>query len=85
MDFMKLFLKAIAAIPGVIQTTESRFTEKTGVQKRAAAVEIVGATIDVANAVSSKHIDAAGRFAAGPGQIIDGVVECLNASVWMKS
>ncbi|WP_213805221.1 hypothetical protein [Granulicella sp. dw_53] len=84
-DFMKLFLRAVALVPDVIHRTEARFGEKTGVQKREAAVEIVGAAIDVANAVSLKHIADSGRFTEGLGRIIDGVVECLNASVWMKS
>ena len=50
MDFMKLFLRSIALVPGVIQGVESMFGEKTGAQKKAATVEIVGAAINVAMA-----------------------------------
>jgi hypothetical protein len=85
MDFMKLFLRAMAVVPEVIQEVESMFGQKTGEQKKAAAVEMVGAAIDVANAVSAKHIANSAGFNAGLGQIIDGVVACLNASVWAKS
>jgi hypothetical protein len=85
MDFMKLFLRSIALVPGVIQGVESLFGEKSGMQKKAAALEIVGTAIDLANAVTLKHIADSSKFTAGLNQIIDGVVDCMNASVWSKS
>ena len=42
MNFLKLFLRAIVLIPGVVQGTEALFGAKTGDQKKKAAVEIVG-------------------------------------------
>ena len=84
MDFMKLFLRSIALVPGVVQGVESLFGVETGAQKKAAAVEIVGAAINLAKAVSLKHIADADKFTAGLSQIIDGVVDCLNASMWAK-
>jgi len=42
MNFLKLFLRAIALIPGVVQGTEALFGARTGEQKKKAAVEIVG-------------------------------------------
>lgn len=85
MDFMKLFLRSIALLPGVIQGVEGLFGEKTGEQKKAAALEIVGTAINLANAVTLKHIADSSKFTAGLNQIIDGVVDCMNASVWAKS
>jgi hypothetical protein len=84
MDFLKLFLRTIVLIPGVIQGTEALFGAKTGEQKKKAAVEIVGAAINVADAVSMKHIADSSRFTEGLSAIIDGVVTCLNASIWAK-
>ena len=84
MDFVKLFLRSIALVPGVVQGVESLFGVETGAQKKAAAVEIVGAAINLAKAVSLKHIADADKFTAGLSQIIDGVVDCLNASMWAK-
>jgi hypothetical protein len=84
MDFMKLFLRSLALVPGVVQGVESLFGVPTGAQKKAAAVEIVGAAINLTKAVSLKHIADADKFAAGLGRIIDGVVDCMNASVWAK-
>ena len=82
MNFLKLFLRAIALVPGVVQGAESLFGEKTGEQKKKAAVEIVGAAINIADAVTMKHIADADQFSAGLSTLIDGVVMCFNASLW---
>ena len=82
MDFLKLFLRAIVLIPGVIQGTEAMFGAKTGEQKKKAAVEIVGAAINITDAVTMRHIADADKFTQGLSMTIDGVVMCLNASLW---
>jgi hypothetical protein len=46
---------------------------------------MVGASINVADAVASKTIVDAGKFTSALGVIVDGVVACLNASIWSKS
>ncbi len=84
MDWMKVLTRTMALVPEAIAGAEALPGNRTGEQKKAAAVEIVGVAIDVANAVSTKHIADADGFTAGLGQIIDGVVACLNASVWAK-
>jgi hypothetical protein len=84
MNFLKLFLRAIALIPGVVQGTEALFGAKTGEQKKAAAVEIVGAAVNIADAVTMKQIAESGKFTEGLSMLIDGVVMCLNASLWAK-
>ena len=65
MNFLKLFLRAIALIPGVVQGTEALFGAKTGAQKKKAAVEIVGAAINIADAVTMKHIADCGQVYGG--------------------
>ncbi len=88
MDFFKGFLNAITQLPAVIQDTETLFATQgglaTGAQKKAAAIQMVGATISIASAVSTQQIADADKFTAGLSQIVDGVVACLNASVWAK-
>ena len=84
MNFLKLLLRAIGLIPGVVQGTEALFGAKNGEQKKAAALEIVGAAINIADAVTMKHIADSKRFTEGLSSVIDGVVECLNASLWAK-
>ena len=82
MEFLKMFLRGIALVPGLVQGVESLYGAETGVQKKSAALEIVSSSINMADAVSAKHIADAGRFTKGLDMIIDGVVECLNASLW---
>jgi hypothetical protein len=84
MNFLKLFLRTVALVPGVVQGTEALFGAETGEQKKKAAVEIVGAAINIADAVTMKHIADGDKFAEGLSTLIDGVVMCLNASVWAK-
>jgi hypothetical protein len=82
MDFLKRFFRVITMVPGVIQGTEVLFGKDAGAQKKAAAVEVVGAAINIADAVSKKQIANADKFTEGLSSIIDGVVMCLNASIW---
>jgi hypothetical protein len=84
MNFLKVFLRGIALLPGVVQGTEAMFGVKTGPQKKAAVLEVVGVAINVADAMTNKHIADSEKFTEGLGAIIDGVVTCLNASVWAK-
>ena len=84
MDFLKMFLRGVVMLPGVIQGTEALFGASTGEQKRTAAVEIVGAAIKITDAVTKRQIADASKFTEGLNTIIDGVVMCLNASIWAK-
>ncbi len=85
MNFLKLFLRGIALLPSLVQGIESIFGAKTGAQKKSAALEIVSAAINMTDAIASKTILDADGFSAGLGQVIDGVVACLNASIWKQA
>jgi hypothetical protein len=91
MDFLKLFLRSISLLPSLIQGVEALYGAKSGVQKKDAALAIVGSSINMADAVSTKQIADSAKFTAGLNLIVDGVVECLsvveclNASLWAKS
>ena len=85
MNFLKLFLRGIAVLPSLIQGIESIYGAKTGDEKKSAALEIVSAAVKMADAVANKTILDANGFSSGLGTIIDGVVACLNASLWAKS
>jgi hypothetical protein len=84
MDFLKLFLRGIALLPSLVQGVEALYGAKTGAQKKDAAIAIVGSSINMADAVSTKQIADSGKFTEGLNLIVDGVVECLNASIWAK-
>ena len=85
MDFLKLFLRGISVLPSLVQGVEALYGAKSGVQKKDAAISIVSSSINMADAVSTKQIADAPRFTAGLNLIVDGVVECLNASLWADS
>lgn len=84
MNFMKLFLRGIAILPSLLQGIESLYGAKTGDQKKAAALDVVSSAIKMTDAVASKTILNADGFTTGLGMIVDGVVACLNASLWAK-
>ena len=84
MNFMKLFLRGIAILPSLLQGIENLYGAKTGDQKKAAALDVVSSAIKMTDAVASKTIVNADGFTNGLGMIVDGVVACLNASLWSK-
>jgi len=85
MNFLKLFLKGITLLPGIIQSVEGLFGAKTGNQKKSAVLAIVQEALNVTDAVEGKQIVDAESFTAAMGQIVDGVVACLNASIWAST
>jgi hypothetical protein len=85
MDFLKLFLRGISLLPSLVQGVEALYGAKSGTQKKDAAISIVSSSINVADAVSSKQIADSAKFISGLNLIVDGVVDCLNASIWAKA
>lgn len=85
MNFVKLFLRGVALLPSVIQGVESLFGAKSGGEKKEAVLSIVTAAVGVADAIDQKTIIDAPAFSQGLSAIIDGVVACLNASIWHKA
>jgi len=85
MNFLNQLLQGFLLVPGVIQGVEGLSGAQTGAQKKDAALSIVGSAINIADAVSNKQIADAGMFQGGLGKVVDGVVDCLNASIWAKS
>jgi hypothetical protein len=82
MNFLATLLRGIAFVPSVVQGVENLFGKKTGTDKKDAALNFVGSALAIAEAVSNKDIVDVDKFRGGLGLIIDGTVQCLNASVW---
>ena len=85
MNFLATLLRGIAFVPAVVQGVESLFGSKTGSDKKDAALNFVASALAITEAVSKKEIIDVEKFRAGLGQIIDGTVQCLNASAWAKA
>ncbi len=65
-------------------TLEGLFGNRSGAQKKDAAMSFVSAALQVSDAVTSRHIVDEEKFKLGLSNVIDGVVLCLNASTWSK-
>jgi hypothetical protein len=82
MNFLAKILRGIAFIPAVVQGIEGLFGNNTGKEKREAAMSFVTAALSMGEAISQREIVDEAKFREGLGKIIDGTVQCLNASVW---
>jgi hypothetical protein len=85
MNFLATLLRSIAFIPAVVQGVESVFGGKAGTDKKEAALNFVASALSITEAVTNKDIVNVDQFRGGLGQIIDGTVQCLNASAWAKA
>ena len=84
MDFLAKLLQGIAFVPAVVTGIEKIFNSRSGAEKKDAALSFVDAAISVTDALANRQIVDEPKFRQGLGLVIDGVVACLNASVWAK-
>lgn len=85
MIFLVSLLRGISFIPAIVHGVEGLLGSNTGNEKKQAALSFVGAALGGAGAVENKQVVDGDKFNAGLGKVIDGVVDCLNASVWAKA
>jgi len=85
MNFLGKLLSGIAFIPAVVHGVEALFGSKSGAEKKEAALSFASSAISMTDAVLAKQIVDPDKFRDGLGKIIDGVVQCLNASAWARS
>ena len=84
MNFLAKLLRGVAFIPAVVHGIEALFGGKSGGDKKEAAMSFVGAALSITEAVSNRDIVDDAKFREGLGKVIEGVVQCLNASAWAK-
>ncbi len=84
MNFLSKLLQGIAFVPAVVHGIEGLFGGRSGSDKKQAVLSFVSAAVSMGDAVARKEIIDADKFQAGLSKIIDGAVDCLNASVWSK-
>lgn len=85
MNFLGKLLNGIAFVPAIVHGIEGLFGSKSGSDKKAAALSFVTNALSLTDAVAQKHVVDAAKFQDGLSKVIDGVVQCLNASVWAKA
>jgi hypothetical protein len=84
MNFLNQLLRGISFIPALVQGIEELFGNKPGSEKKDAAMSFLENALSMADAIEQRDIVDPEKFKDGISQIIDGVVECLNASTWAK-
>jgi hypothetical protein len=84
MNFLTKLFREIAFVPLLVLEVERMLGQKSGAEKKNAALLLMQTTMSVTHAVATKKIVDAGEFQDGLGKVIDGVVQCLNASAWAK-
>lgn len=84
MNFLAKLLRGIAFIPAVVHGIEALFGGRSGMDKKEAALSFVSAALSLTEAVSNRDVLDDAKFKEGLGKVIDGVVQCLNASAWAK-
>ncbi len=68
--------------PTLCQIEEQLFGAKNGATKKAAALSFVNSALTATDSVAGKNVVDPQKFQDGLSKVIDGVVACLNASVW---
>ena len=84
MDFLSQLLRGIAFVPALVNGIEGLFGNKTGGEKKDAAMSFLQNALAMTDAVAAREIINPENFKDGISKIIDGTVQCLNASTWCK-
>ena len=84
MNFLNQLLRGISFVPALVTGIENLFGGKTGSEKKDAAMTFMEDALRTIDAVSSREIVDPEKFKGGISLVIDGVVQCLNASAWAK-
>ena len=72
-------------MPTVVSCIENLFgSSRSGKDKKEAAMSFVQAALSTSEMLANRQVVDEVKFRHGLGVVIDGVVECLNASLWAK-
>jgi hypothetical protein len=84
MDWITKLINGLSFLPAIVNGIEGLFSNRSGVEKKNAALSFLESTLSLSEALSNREIVDDAKFRAGLGRMIDGAVECLNASAWAK-
>jgi hypothetical protein len=84
MNFLNELLRGIAFVPALVNGIESMFGGKSGAAKKDAAMSFLENALATMDAVTAREIVDPVKFRDGISMIVDGTVQCLNASTWAK-
>lgn len=84
MDFLAKLMQGISFVPSVVSAIESFFGNRSGSEKKDAALSFIQTALQMTDAIANRQIVDDVKFKEGISKVIDGTVECLNASLWAK-
>jgi hypothetical protein len=84
MDFLQQLLRGISFVPALVTGIEGLFGNKSGPEKKDAAMSFLENALAMSDAIAAREIVNPEQFRDGISRIVDGVVQCMNASAWTK-
>ena len=84
MDWLPKLISGLSFLPAIVNGIEGLFSNHSGQEKKNAALSFLETTLSLSEALSNREIVDNDKFKEGLSKMIDGAVECLNASVWAK-
>src|SRR5580765_2369038 len=84
MNFLNQLLRGISFIPALVNGIEGLLSGRSGAEKKDAAMSFLENALATVDAVAAREIVNPEKFREAISKIIDGTVECLNASTWAK-
>lgn len=69
----------------VIELAETSLRNHSGGQKKDAVMSFLQTALSLSDAVLAKDVVDEAKFKEGLSKVVDGTVECLNASIWAKA
>jgi len=84
MDWLPKLISGLSFLPAIVNGIEGLFGKRSGQEKKNAALTFLEATLSLSEALSNRQIVDSDKFKNCLDKMIDGAVECLNASVWAK-
>jgi hypothetical protein len=85
MIFVTKLLQIMGIVPTIVNGIEGLFKMYTGPQKKDAVMQFLQTALSLSDAVLAKDVVDEAKFKEGLGKVVDGTVECLNASIWAKA
>jgi hypothetical protein len=85
MELVQKPMHALALVPRVVNSIEGLFGRHSGAEKKESAISFVMAAIEKPPLGVEDEVVDKDRFKAGLARMIDGCVECLNASSWERN
>jgi hypothetical protein len=85
MNFLEQLLRGMAFVPALVNGIEGLFGNKSGAEKKDAAMTFLQNALATVDAAAQREIVDPVKFKDGISMVVDGVVLCLNASTWAKS